>query len=127
MKKELIEALVKVQRDLPVVKKGSEGSTGNRTYRYADLPTVWGEVEKVISDNGFFVTSESTMDGVKTMALHEHGILESFIPYTKEGPKPQELGSEITYFRRYNICAIFNIIVDNLLEFFSTSSLNFFN
>lgn len=108
MKKELLAVLLKVQKELPIVGKDSKGFN----YKYASLPQVWEKVGKVLESNGFFITNEITLEGVLTTAHHEHGELHSFIPFVSQSSKPQEIGSEVTYWRRYNLTAIFNIIVD---------------
>lgn len=108
MKKELLAVLLKVQKELPIVGKDSAGYN----YKYASLPQVWDKVKDVLQDNGFFVTHEITLEGVLTTAYHELGELHSFIPFVSQSSKPQEIGSEVTYWKRYNLTAIFNIIVD---------------
>lgn len=108
MKKELLDILLKVQKDLPVVKKDADGYN----YRFASLPQVWKQIKDTITSNGFFITHSVNSDGVETTAWHEQGELKSFIPFTGDGMKPQEVGSEITYWKRYSICAIFNVIVE---------------
>ena len=107
MKKELLTALLKFQKELQIVGKDSKGFN----YKYASLPKVWDKVGSVLKDNGFFITNEITPEGVMTTAHHEHGELKSFLPFSG-ATKPQEVGSEVTYWRRYNLTAIFNIIVD---------------
>src|SRR6185369_8056 len=108
MKKALLEALLKVQKSVPAIKKNAKGFN----YKYADLPKVWESIKSVIQENGFVVTHEITAEGLKTTAWHEHGELNSMIPFTVDGMKPQEIGSEITYYRRYNISSIFNLIIE---------------
>lgn len=108
MKKELLQALLAVQAEVPPIKKNSKGYN----YKYADLPRVWEAIKESLSKNGFVVTHEVTADGVKTTAHHEDGELSSTIPFTVEGMKPQEIGSEITYYKRYNLAAIFNLIIE---------------
>lgn len=107
MDKELLEVMQKVQKEIPVIGKNSQGFN----YRYADLPKVWESIKDVLSNNGFVITHEVTVEGVRTIASHEHGELSSLIPFASEGAKPQEMGSEITYYKRYNLGAIFNLII----------------
>ena len=108
MKNELIKVMQQVQAEIPVIKKNTKAYN----YKYADLPKVWESIKEVIVKNGFVVTHEITTEGVKTTASHEHGELASFIPFATEGAKPQEIGSEITYYKRYNLGAIFNLIIE---------------
>lgn len=108
MKKELLQALHKVQQELKPVKKSTDGYN----YKYADMATVWDTIGKTISSNGFVIVHDVTAEGVKTTAYHEHGEITSFIPFTEGAQKPQEIGSEITYFKRYNLVSLFNVIVE---------------
>lgn len=107
MKPELITTLLKVQKELPVIGR----STKAYNYKYAPLEHIWEQVEKVISSNGFVVINELTPEGIITKAIHASGELTSFISYSHHDLKPQDRGSEITYGRRYNLTAIFNIII----------------
>ena len=107
MDKKLLEVLQKVQKEMPVIGRDTQAFK----YKYAPLDTVWDKISKVIIENGFVVIHESTETGLKTIALHEFGELSSFIKYSSDDLKAQEKGSEITYFKRYNITAIFNVII----------------
>jgi len=107
MNKELIKVLLKVQKELPVIKRDTEAFK----YKYAPLEVIWEKVGEILTDNGFVVTNDLTLDGVKTTATHEHGELTSFFSIT--GAKPQDRGAEATYGRRYNLTAIFNIQLEN--------------
>lgn len=107
MDKKLLEVLQKVQKELPVIGKSTEAFK----YKYTPLDEIWKDIRAVIIENGFIVTNEITETGVLTIATHEFGELKSFIPFSKQDLKPQEIGSEITYYRRYNLTAIFNVIV----------------
>lgn len=108
MNKELLKALQAVQKELEPIKKNSKGFN----YKYADLPRVWEKIGKLLEKNGFLIVHEVNPDGVKTTAYHEHGSLSSTIPFSNEQMKPQEIGSEITYFKRYNLTSLFNVIIE---------------
>ena len=108
MKKELLESLLLVQSEIPFVKRTTEAYQ----YKYAPLEEVWDKVKEPIQDNGFFVAHEIQEHGVLSTAFHEHGELHSYIPFSKDQLAPQDRGSEITYCKRYNILAIFNIQVE---------------
>jgi len=109
MNKEFIEVLLKVQAEMPVVEKTEEADAVKFTYMFAPLDKIWNKVASVLTKNGFFIRHEITNGGVVTEALHELGTMESFIPFSKEALTPQDRGKEITYYRRYNLLAIFNI------------------
>lgn len=112
--RELHQVLLKVQGELPVIQKQSQAKkSGNfGGYKYADLPTIWEKIVPVLQSNGFVITHSISPSGVSTIASHEKGELWSFIEFSSENLTPQQLGSQITYFKRYNICAIFNLIIE---------------
>lgn len=107
MKKEFIEAMLKIQSELPVIKR----NTDSYNYKYAPLEVIWEKVGTIINNAGFIVTNEVTSEGVITTVSHESGELKSFFPCVTV--KPQDRGAEITYGRRYNLTAIFNIQLEN--------------
>jgi hypothetical protein len=109
--KTFVSVLLKVQKELPIVGKNTSSGSGSFSYKYATLDKVWDKCGKIINENGFVITHEITETGIKTTARHELGELTSFFKFTAEAVKPQKLGSEATYARRYNLTAIFNIII----------------
>ena len=110
-KETFLEVLFKVQKEMPVVGRSETADAVKFTYRYAPLDQVWDKVKGVLQSNGFVITNEVSANGVHTTAFHELGELSSFIPFSNLDLKPQDRGSEITYYRRYNLTAMFNIIV----------------
>ena len=108
MNKQLLDVLKKVQAEMPTIGKNAAGYN----YKYADLPKVWESIKGILASNGFVIIHEVTLEGVKTIAWHECGELSSLIPFTVEGAKPQDMGAEITYYKRYNLGAIFNLIIE---------------
>jgi ERF superfamily len=120
MNKELLKALQQVRDNMPSVNKNAKGYN----YKYADLPHLWESIEKVISDAGFTVINYGDGQNVVTVAAHEAGQLESKIPLPlnrvvqdkdkrEEGLDPQDLGASITYYRRYNLLMIFNVMIED--------------
>lgn len=105
--KSFIEVLLKTQKEMPVVERTARGYN----YKYAPLDEVWDKVKDVLQSNGFVVTNEVSEEGVLSIARHELGELRSFIRFSNIDLKPQDRGSEITYYRRYNLTSMFNIIV----------------
>lgn len=112
MTNELLQVLMKVQSELPVIKRDEKADAGKFSYRYASMPYIWEHIKNVIQTNGFLITHSVSKEGVQTVAHHEHGVLSSTIPFSAEGLDPQDAGGEITYYKRYNLCAIFNIMID---------------
>lgn len=115
----LFESLLAVQKELKTVTKNKKGYSGT----YADIENIWESIREIINGNGFVILHQVKEKGVNTIALHVGGEkLESFIPFIEFESRisdkgkttyrdPQEQGKEITYAKRYNINAIFNVIV----------------
>lgn len=103
----MFESLLSIQRAMKTVAKNKKAFKGT----YADIEAVWKASRNIINNNGFVVVHSIIPEGVKTEALHESGQnIASVIPLSPN-PDSQELGKQITYARRYNLNAIFNIIV----------------
>lgn len=105
--KTIFESLLTIQKELKTIVKDKKAFKGN----YATIENVWESIRKIVNDNGFVIYHEMSLDGIVTVALHQSGEkLSSCIPFSGN-VDPQEKGKEITYAKRYNINAIFNVIV----------------
>ncbi len=93
---------------MPSVNKNAKGYN----YKYADLPHLWDTIESVVKGAGFTVVSYSDGTHVVTDAVHKDGTVTSKLPITGI-TDPQDLGAAITYFRRYNLLMIFNVMVED--------------
>ena len=113
--KDLATALSRFQGAVENATKNSNGVYNNK---FADLAEVWNTIRKPLSDNNLSITQPvlNPLDisdkrvGVTTILLHSSGqyLSETFYANpTKNGP--QELGSLISYLRRYCITAILGI------------------
>lgn len=114
--KSLAEALVTLQAQLPRVAKDQEAHvtsqrTGKtRSYRYADLTDVSEVILPLLASLGLSFTACPTMiDGRFVLNYHLQHVsgdgIEGFYPLPTSG-SPQEIGSAITYARRYSLCAL---------------------
>lgn len=111
---ELSAALAKAQA-------GMKAATFNKTNphfknKYADLAAVLDAIRKPLADNGLAVTQTTEIrDGgfvLVTTLRHSTGQwIASEYPLPM-GAKPQELGSALTYARRYSLSAIACIAAD---------------
>lgn len=111
---ELSTALAKAQA-------GMKAATFNRTNphyknRYADLASVLDAIRKPLADNGLSVTQTTEIrDGgfvLLTTLRHATGQWVSSEYPLPTAAKPQELGSALTYARRYSLSAIACIAAD---------------
>lgn len=113
----LAEALSKAQAAFPKVVKDRtakiDSSKGGYSYKYADLASLLDAVRKPLADNGLALTQPIIVGEhgmvLHTMLLHVSGAhLDSYYPLAAH-ERPQEMGSEITYSRRYTAGAILGI------------------
>lgn len=84
--------------------------------KYASLASCWDVVRAPLAKNGLSVTQtlefEETILVLTTTLLHSSGqFLFSKMPVS--GSTPQQLGSSLTYVRRYSLCAILGIVSDD--------------
>src|ERR1035441_4590952 len=112
----LFAALADVQAELPPVTKGEtaqvKSDKANYTYKYADLAAISAAVLPVLGKHGLAFTARPTLlDGHFVLAyslLHSSGErLDGEYPLsTGASATPQQIGSLITYARRYCLCAV---------------------
>ena len=120
----LATALAAFQADLPKLTKDQNakvtgqtdsGAKFNYTYGYAGLDQVTGEVSPALGKHGLSFTSAPTMNDkgafvLEYALLHESGD-QRFGTWPLPDPartKPQQVGSAITYARRYAFMAVTN-------------------
>lgn len=109
MKKELLEVLAKVQAEMPIIGKNKVAEAGKFSYTYADIERIWEIAMPILKENGFTINHIGLGDKIETTAYHEFGNIVSSINLTTVDP--QKKGAEITYYKRYNVCMMFDILV----------------
>lgn len=109
-------ALVRVQAEIKVAKKGKENPFFKS--KYADLGAVWEACHEALTKNGIAVIQPTAFrDGVhllQTILLHESGqsiLGEYHLRPVKDDP--QGMGSAVTYARRYALAAMIGIIQED--------------
>lgn len=119
----LAEALADLQASLPDVKKGEtakvKSDKGNYTYTYANLADCSRAIMPKLAHLGLSFSAKPTIiDGRFTLAYvlrHVSGESDSG-DYPLPDPNrstPQQVGSAITYARRYALCAITGLSPDD--------------
>jgi hypothetical protein len=116
-------ALAIVQSNMPQVGKDKSASIrsdkGSYTYKYADLASILDAVSPVAAAQGFSFMAAPTLSAGGTFVLrycllHEGGHREVG-EYPLPDPSrstPQQIGSGITYARRYVYCAMLGVAAD---------------
>lgn len=115
---DLIAALVKFQRECPSIIKSREGQLGNRRYFYADLAEIMGVIRPVLSECGLFLSQQLRNGGERvyldTIAYHISGSsISTSMAVAIDGLEPREVGSRLTYARRYSIAALLGIVAED--------------
>lgn len=117
----LFTALSKAQVELKNPSKGKTVQTKSYSYSYADLSTMLEEIKPVLLKHGLAVVQGSRPGEkgtiVETLVTHESGEwleTELELAYESNGRmnSAQEMGSALTYGRRYALSAILNIAAD---------------
>lgn len=109
----LAQALSRLQGELVQPKLNKEVKAGAYKFRYADLNAVVSAAKPVIGKCGLSVTHIVNGDRLLTLLLHESGEwIKSELPINTKLPY-QQLGSAITYLKRYSYCAILGIVADD--------------
>jgi hypothetical protein len=114
----LATALALAQAEFKPIIKDKTVTSGSYKYRYADLASVREAVTPALAKNGLAIVQTFRPNGgvhqyVDTLLVHSSGesISSSYqIPATG---KQQEIGSAITYARRYSLCAILGVVAED--------------
>lgn len=113
----LAAALVALQSDMPPISKDATGQYGN----YADLADVTKALLPVMTACGLAFSAKPTMvirdDGAREFVLayklvHAPSGESETGEYPLGTGNPQQLGSAITYARRFSLCAITGAVAD---------------
>lgn len=117
---EIAKALSLAQKKFDAVGKDKTakivGPKGNYSYSYADLASILAAVRLALSENGLAIVQIITWgeghSWLVTRLLHSSGqSIESTYPL-REYDRPQEMGSALTYARRYSLTALLGIAAE---------------
>jgi hypothetical protein len=98
--------------------KAAEGSTGNRAYKYLDLPSLKRQINPILRKHNFIWSSKPGLnaDGTPTLQfalVHISGQEDAGeMALMSKAVSPQDQGSAITYARRYALTAQLDIVAD---------------
>jgi hypothetical protein len=115
---ELAAALSQFQGDVPLIPKDKEVSFvhgGQATrYKYADLATINDKIKAPLKATGLSVSQIVTDTHLYTLLMHSSGqYLQSQIALkTAYEAKLKDFGTQLTYLRRYALCAILGLAAD---------------
>ncbi len=106
----LTQRLLEFQKQINVIKKDAKNPHFKNTY--ATLKQVLSEVKPILSEVGLLITQPIDERGIGTVITDGKDSVASFIPMPN-GLPPQQLGSAISYFRRYTICSLLSLEIDD--------------
>ena len=110
---ELATALSQFQGSVQQPSFNKSVNYGNTKFRYADLAECQRVTRKPLADAGLAVTQTIENGMLVTRLLHKSGqFITSQLPMSIPN-KMQELGSMLTYMKRYTYCAILGIAADD--------------
>jgi hypothetical protein len=108
MEKSFWTRLLEAKTEIKAVHKGA--TNPHFKNRYADLNAIIEEVEPILIKNGLILI-QPIIDGVqytKVVDAFGEDVIESALPLPA-GVNPQQLGSAITYFRRYTLQSLLSL------------------
>lgn len=112
----LAKALAAFQKELPKVGKDKTAKMGSYSYTYADLASLTHTVLPLLTKHGlsFVAAPRQTENGYELagILLHTSGEqIEGALPLY--GRQPQEIGSAITYARRYLLGCLTGVVTED--------------
>ena len=99
--------------EIGTLKKDHTANTGKFSYNYIGLNTVLDAVKPALAKHNFMVIEPCGLGSVTTLLIHipTGDMLQSMVALPG-GVTAQELGSAITYARRYSLCALLSLEVE---------------
>jgi hypothetical protein len=107
---DLTKKLLEFQKQISVIKKDAKNRHFENTY--ATLKQVLSEVKPLLNEIGLLITQPIDERGIGTVITDGKDSISSFIPMP-QGLAPQPLGSAISYFRRYTVCSLLALEIDD--------------
>jgi len=121
---QLAAALVAFQGEVPVIPKNRTAKIPTKagssyTYKFADLADMWEAIRVPLHRNGLAVT-QTLLGGstgwttIRTKVWHQSGQTDAGeVEVPTGGRTPQEVGSLLTYYKRYALSAALGISTDD--------------
>jgi hypothetical protein len=110
MEKNLETQLLEFQKKISVISKDAKNPHFKNTY--ASLKQILSEVKPVLNEVGILITQPINNNKVGTQLTFNGVILDSYIDLPAN-MNPQQLGSAITYFRRYTLASLLSLEIDD--------------
>ena len=112
MEKTLNSKLLDFQKKVGIVKKDSKNPHFKNTY--ASLTQILSEVKPLLTECGLVLVQPISLQGVGTTIIDcETGEKIETVINLPSNLNPQQLGSAITYFRRYTLASLLALEIDD--------------
>jgi len=114
----LAEALAAFQSEMPEIKldakvKVTMKSGRSYQFEYATLHNIMKKTLPILTKQGLSITQVFNGSGLKTILMHKSGqSISSEIPIDVSNGSMQEIGSRISYMRRYQLSPLLGIVAD---------------
>lgn len=120
---QIFAALAKFQGEVGTIERTKEAniptkSGRNIRFTYADLSSIWEAIRKPLAKHGLSVSqvlsSEGNISYIHTLVGHSSGqYISSKLAMRLESIKMTDLGSAITYLRRYTLSSALGLVTDD--------------
>jgi len=138
-KNKMYEDFNKALKEFNDIKFNKEVKYSGRDFKYADLSEIYRCVKEPLLQNGFIIISKlKTFEGksyLETSIVYKDGsiLAETDFPIDTANKKMQDIGSQITYVKRYQISSLLSLSAEedddafDLKECISPEQLNNIN
>lgn len=122
--KNVYRKLLAFQKNSPKITKNCTANIGNRQYKYADLNSILEAINPALNSLGLVISQAIDGENLKTtIADVESGeSIESNFPLIFVGMTFHQIGSSISYARRYAIVSLVGLTADDDDDAVSTVS-----
>lgn len=113
---ELAAALVKFQEKMPKIERNKTVTVGDKySFNYAPLDHIVDKATPKLTKQGLAVSQLVGEGGsVTTLLMHESGqYIGETVTIASTSNRPQDLGSAITYAKRYSYASILGIVAED--------------
>lgn len=114
----LIKALIEAEKSFGKIEMNKIGQVGNHKFKYADLTSIFNATKPALRDNGLKVIGTLAIDEQGCNVLHmtlyhiSGQSITSSIKLSSNLSKSTEVGSVLTYMRRYLYSTLLGVVPD---------------
>ena len=111
---EIAKALSEFQSNLPKIEKDANVNLGSYSFSYAPLETIIQAIKQLLKQTGLSFLHVMNDSILECIILHSSGqCINTGGIAIKMSNKMQDMGSSMTYARRYTLCAALGIVAED--------------